>query len=307
VKWAGSYRAHRDRPATRPEDALPEPTVLSTSPAIPPGDCPRSYGYRVAKWRDTRRFGPGPYVLGFQRLKWDAGFPFSVPAVATIERLELGQSVTLLAGDNGSGKSTILEAIAAAIGFAEPGGELARLGELPAVPRNVLDDTRAPLLAPVLSATKPRNGYFLRAETFFNIAEFVDSGARFAPDLSLYGDVPFHAQSHGESFLALAANRFGADGLYLLDEPEAALSVTGALALLAVVTRAAKSGAQFVIATHSPILLAAPAARIYELDEDGINIADYDDLQAVRLMRGFLEAPERYLRQIMTDSETDDG
>jgi predicted ATPase len=118
--------------------------------------------------------------------------------------------VTLLAGDNGSGKSTILEAIAAAIGFAQQGGELDRLGELPAVPGHVLDDARAPLLAPVLSATKPRNGYFLRAESFFNVAEFIDSGDRFAPDLSLYGDVPLHAQSHGESFLALAANRFGA-------------------------------------------------------------------------------------------------
>jgi predicted ATPase len=234
-------------------------------------------------------------------------FPFSVPAVAMIERLELGQSVTLLAGDNGSGKSTILEAIAAAMGFAAQGGEFERLGELPAVPRNVVDDVDTPLLAPVLSATKPRNGYFLRAESFFNVAAFVDSGDRFAPDLSIYGDVPLHAQSHGESFLALAANRFGADGLYLLDEPEAALSVTGALALLAVVARAATSGAQFVIATHSPIVLAAPAARIYELDEDGINVADYDDLQAVRQMRGFLDAPERYLRQVLTNLDGDEG
>jgi predicted ATPase len=240
-------------------------------------------------------------------LHWGEEFPFSVPAIAAIERLGLGQSVTLLAGDNGSGKSTILEAIAAAIGFAQQGGELDRLGELPAVPGNVVDDVDTPLLAPVLSATKPRNGYFLRAESFFNLAEFIDSGDRFAPDLSLYGDVPLHAQSHGESFLALAANRFGADGVYLLDEPEAALSVTGALALLAVVARAAKAGAQFVIATHSPILLAAPGARIYELDEDGINITDYDDLQAVRLTRGFLDAPDRYLRQIMADSEADDG
>jgi predicted ATPase len=242
-------------------------------------------------------------VLGFQRRYWGDEFPFSVPAIAKIEQLSLGESVTLLAGENGSGKSTILEAIAAAIGFAEHGGELARLGELPAVPRCVLDDARVPLLAPVLSGTKPRNGYFLRAESFFNVAEFVDSGDRFAPDLSLYGDVPLHAQSHGESFLALAANRFGADGLYLLDEPEAALSVTGALALLAIVTRAANSGAQFVIATHSPILLAAPAAQIYELDEEGINSAVYDDLQAVRQMRGFLDAPDRYLRQITIDPE----
>jgi predicted ATPase len=242
-------------------------------------------------------------VLGFQRLKWDDEFPFSVPAVATIEQLDLGQSITLLTGDNGSGKSTILEAIAAAIGFAKQGGELARLGELPAVPRDVLDEVRVPLLAPVLSATKPRNGYFLRAESFFNVAEFIDSGDRFAPDLSLYGDVPLHAQSHGESFLALAANRFGADGIYLLDEPEAALSVTGALALLAIVSRAANSGAQFVIATHSPVLLAAPGARIYELDEDGVTTTGYDDLQTVRQMRGFLDAPDRYLRQIVIDAD----
>ena len=246
-------------------------------------------------------------MLGFQRLKWGDEFPFSVPAIAQIERLSLGESVTLLAGENGSGKSTILEAIAAAIGFAEHGGELDRLGELPAVPRTVLDDLRVPLLAPVLSGTKPRNGYFLRAESFFNVAEFVDSSDRFAPDLSLYGDVPLHAQSHGESFLALAANRFGADGLYLLDEPEAALSVTGALALLVIVTRAANSGARFVIATHSPVLLAAPAAQIYELDAEGINSAVYDDLQGVRQMRGFLDAPDRYLRQIMIDSEVGDG
>jgi predicted ATPase len=246
-------------------------------------------------------------VLGLQRLNWGDEFPFSVPAIANIEQLRLGESVTLLAGENGSGKSTILEAVAAAMGFAQHGGELARLGELPAVPRSVLDDRDVPLLAPVLSATKPRNGYFLRAESFFNVAEFVDSGDRFAPDLSLYGDVPLHAQSHGESFLALAANRFGADGLYLLDEPEAALSVTGELALLAVVSRAAHSGGQFVIATHSPVLLAAPDAQIYELDEEGVNRVAYDDVEAVRQMRGFLDAPDRYLRQVMADSEADDA
>src|ERR1700735_1219851 len=134
----------------------------------------------MGKWKDGRRFGPGPYVLGFQRLYWGDEFPFSVPAIANIERLRLGESVTLLAGENGSGKSTILEAIAAAIGFAEHGGELARLGELAAVPRSVLgrvgDQDDVPLLAPLLSRTRPRNGYFLRAESFFNLAEFIDSG-----------------------------------------------------------------------------------------------------------------------------------
>jgi predicted ATPase len=230
-------------------------------------------------------------------------FPFSVPAVAEVEQLCLDHPVTLLAGDNGTGKSTILEAIAAAIGVKEQGGEFSRLGDLPAAPRNVVDEHDTPLLAPVLSSTKPRNGYFLRAESFFNVAQFIDSGDRFAPDLSLYGDVPLHAQSHGESFLALAANRFGAEGIYLLDEPEAALSVTGALALLAIVIRAATSGAQFVIATHSPVLLAAPAAQIYEFDESGVSDSSYDDLQAVRQMRGFLDAPDRYVRQIMISSD----
>jgi predicted ATPase len=127
---------------------------------------------------------------------------------------------------------------------ATEGGELERSGELPAVPRAVLDDA----LEPVLSARKPRNGYFLRAESFFNIASFIDGAGMFAPDLSLYGELPLHEQSHGQSFLALAANRFGGESLYVLDEPEAALSVSGALALLAIVVRA--PGARAPAARH---------------------------------------------------------
>jgi predicted ATPase len=251
----------------------------------------------MARRRDIRQFGPGPYILGLEPESRGDGFPFDVPAVAQIGALDLGTPVTLLAGDNGTGKSTIVEAIAEAIGFAPEGGELERSGELPAVPRNALGDT----LAPVLSYTKPHNGYFLRAESFFNIATFIDGGSTFAPDLSLYGDVPLHEQSHGQSFLALAANRFAGNGLYILDEPEAALSVTGALALLAIVARAAEAGAQFVIATHSPVLLACPGARIYELDADGLAVCDYDDLEAVRFTRGFLESPERFIRAALGD------
>jgi predicted ATPase len=230
---------------------------------------------------------------------WRDGFPFDVPALAAVEDIRLDQPVTLLAGENGTGKSTILELVAEAIGFGEEGGELERLGELPATPRSVLKGA----LAPVLSDTKPRNGYYLRAESFFNIARFIGSGEQFSPDVSIYGGVLMHEQSHGESFLALAANRFGRDSLYLLDEPEAALSVSGELALVAVIARAARDGAQFVIATHSPILLACPSARIYELDESGVTTPGYDELQAVRLTRGFLEAPERYLRAIETEPD----
>jgi len=111
-----------------------------------------------------------------------------------------------------------------------------------------------------------------------------------------------HEQSHGESFLALATHRFAGEGLYILDEPEAALSVTGALAVLAAIVRAAGDGAQFVIATHSPILLACPGARIYELGEDGFIECEYDPLDAVRLTRGFLDDPGRYLRAALGDS-----
>jgi predicted ATPase len=254
----------------------------------------------MPKRRHVRRFGPGPYILGLRPVPahWDRRFPLEVPAVADVASLDLAAPVTFLAGDNGSGKSTLIEAIAEAVGFAGEGGELERAGQLPAVPRAVFDGALEPLLA---QWSKPRNGYFLRAESFFNIAAFVDGGGRFAPDLSLYGDVPLHGQSHGESFLALATNRFGGEGLYLLDEPEAALSVSGALALLAVMVRAARAGAQFVVATHSPILLACPEARIYQLGEGGIARCEYDDLDTVRFTRGFLEAPERYLRAALDE------
>jgi len=123
----------------------------------------------------------------------------------------------------------------------------------------------------------------------------------FAPDLSLYGDVPLHQQSHGQSFLALASNRFAGESIYVLDEPEAALSPSGALALVAIMAASARAGSQFIVATHSPILLACPGARIYELDESGFAPCAYDDLDGIRLLRGFLDAPERFLRAALED------
>lgn len=248
--------------------------------------------------RDDRRFGPGPYLLGLEQVGDSrTGFPYDLPALANVEDLALDRPVTFLAGENGAGKSTVIETLADAMAFAEEGGELERSGVLPPVPRPVLNDW----LAPRVTRTRPRNGYFLRAESFFNIASFVDGGSIHAPDVSLYGGVSLHEQSHGQSFLALAANRFAGNGLYLLDEPEAALSVTSLLALLAIIVRAAEDGAQFVIATHSPILLACPGARIYEIDEDGFTERDYDALSAVALTRAFLDAPERYLRAVLED------
>lgn len=251
--------------------------------------------------RDRRRIGPGPYVLGLRRVerRWGSGFPFDLPVIEGIEALRIDAPVTLLAGDNGAGKSTVVEAVAEAMGLPEEGGELERFSERPgstiARPRPVLGGA----LEPVTGATKPSRGYFLRAESFFGVATAMDDPAVLAADPSIYGGTGLMHQSHGESFLALAANRFGGQGLYVLDEPEAALSVTGQLALLAVVARAAADGAQFLIATHSPILLALPGARLYELDGDGARPAEYDELEAVRLTRGFLADPGRWVRAAM--------
>ncbi len=209
-------------------------------------------------------------------------------------------ATVLLAGDNGTGKSTLVEAIAGAIGFAEEGGELQRSGELPAVPRAVLDGA----LEPVLSNRKPSLGYFLRAESFFNVAAFVDSGGTFSPDLSLYGDVPLHQQSHGQSFLALASNRFGGEGLYVLDEPEAALSPSRQLALLkAIDVLVRQRRSQFVIATHSPILMAYPHATIYHLSERGIVPVAYEDTEHYRVTRDFLTNRALYLHHLLDDGQ----
>ena len=249
-----------------------------------------------------RRPGPGPYLRSMRRTDpadpWpEAPFPFDVAALEQLAGLALDAPITLLAGDNGTGKSTIVELLAETMGFGEEGGELVRLGELPPKPAPVLEDR----LRPELTEHFPAGGYFLRAESFFNVAQFVDSGSKFSPDLSLYGGAPLHGQSHGQSFLALAANRFGPNGLYLLDEPEAALSVTGCLALLAIITRASRAGAQFIIATHSPILLACPGATIYEVDEDGIAPCPWDALDTVRTTRAFLDAPERFIEAAVAD------
>jgi predicted ATPase len=241
---------------------------------------------------DARRLGPGPYVTGLRREEGHdpAAHPLALPVLAP-GAVDLRAPITLLTGDNGTGKSSYVETLAEAMGFSEEGGELERSGELPPRPHAVLGGA----VAPQVTGCKPRGGYFLRAESFFNVAGLVDGGGRFAPDLSLYGDVPLHGQSHGQSFLALAANRFGPDGLYLLDEPEAALSFSGQLALLAILTRAATAGAQVVVATHSPVLLACPGARIYELGEDAVDEVAYDEVDAVRSLRAFLQAPARFL------------
>jgi predicted ATPase len=223
-------------------------------------------------------------------------FPFTIPAVQTLRDhgLAFESPVTYLVGENGSGKSTLIEALAIASGFNAAGGSANLQFETRASESSLADHLRL-----VRGTRRPRTGFFLRAESFFNVATAIEE----LPDDGLrpYGGKSLHEQSHGESFIALVVNRFGPDGLYVLDEPEAALSPQNCLTLLRRIHELVTSGSQFVIATHSPLLLAYPGATIYSLDEDGFDTTTYDDSGPVSLTRTFLDAPERFLRELFLD------
>ena len=207
--------------------------------------------------------------------------------------------VTFLVGENGTGKSTLLEAVAVACGFNAEGGT-----------RNFsfsTRDTHSPLhrYLTVGRRSYPRDGFFLRAESFYNVATNIDEmdeepgpGGRI---IDSYGGVSLHRQSHGESFLSLVEHRFGGQGLYLLDEPEAALSPTRMMSLLVLMRNLVKKHSQFLIATHSPILMAYPGACIYQLSETGISQVNYRDTEHYRLTRRFLEAPERMMELLFQE------
>jgi predicted ATPase len=151
---------------------------------------------------------------------------------------------------------------------------------------------------------RPRTDFFLRAESFYNVASEIDALDREPggpPIKNSYGGQSLHSRSHGESFIATLTNRFGGGGLYLLDEPESALSFRGCLTLLRVIHDLVAAGSQFVIATHSPFILATPDALIYALDEDGMRSVSYDDAEPVVNARAFLRAPDSYLRHLFSD------
>lgn len=205
--------------------------------------------------------------------------------------------VTFLVGENGTGKSTLLEAIAVACGFNPEGGT-----------RNFSfssNDTHSPLYR-ALSVTRghvlPKDGFFLRAESFYNLASEIDRLNDILPLLDSYGGRSLHDQSHGESFLSLVINRFGTGGLYLLDEPEAALSPQSQLALLAHIYNLSKTS-QLIIATHSPILLACPDAAIYELTEHGLTLTPYKQTGHYTLTKQFLDCPDRILSLLLHEED----
>jgi predicted ATPase len=230
-------------------------------------------------------------------------YPFTLPVVTGLRamgRLVLDPAVTFLIGDNGTGKSTLVEAIAVAAGFNPEGGS----ANFRFATRHT-ESTLGANLRLVRGVRRWRNGFFLRAESFYNVASEVDRLAEDPmgpPLLPAYGGRSLHERSHGESFLNLAMHRFGPNGLYLLDEPEAALSVHGCLAMVARIRELTRDGSQFVIATHSPILLAVPDARILQIEVDGsIAAVAYDEAQPVELTRSFLAEPGRFLHHLFNE------
>jgi predicted ATPase len=227
----------------------------------------------------------------------DDGYPFSLPALRGLESLRLAAPVTFFVGENGTGKSTLLEAIAVAAGYNAEGGS-----------RNLRFATRAThselhaRLRLVRGVRRPRNGYFLRAESFYNVASEIDrldTQTLGQPLIDSYGGRSLHDQSHGESFMSLVTHRFSGDGLYLLDEPEAALSPSRQLALLVRMHDLVRAGSQFIIATHSPILLGAPDAAIHVLNEDGMTATSYEDTDHYTVTRRFLEDRHGVLRRLL--------
>jgi len=229
-------------------------------------------------------------------------YPFSLPAVRNLETLPLHPAVTFIVGENGSGKSTLVEAVAVAAGFNTEGGS-----------RNFSFATRAShselhrCLRLTRNHVRPRTGFFLRAESFFNVATEIERLDRIAcsqPPLGdSYGGRPLHEQSHGESFIALLKNRFGPHGLYFLDEPEAALSPSRQMAALVRIHDLVRAGSQFVIATHSPILMAYPDATILAVGAHGLAPVRYEETEHHTLTRRFLNNPDGMLRELLKDDQ----
>jgi predicted ATPase len=222
--------------------------------------------------------------------------PFNIRAFSHGIHLSFRANVTFFVGENGSGKSTLLEAIATSSGFGLTGGNRDHSFHV--------EDPRTDLGQALRLAWLPKvtEGFFMRAESFFNFATYLDE----VSTLRAYGGKSLHAQSHGESFMALFVHRFE-QGVYILDEPEAALSPSRQLAFLRVIHELEKPGhAQFLISTHSPILLAYPGAVLFSLDGDRIEEVRYEDTEHYKITRDFLACPERYLKHLLSDGPQDE-
>lgn len=218
-------------------------------------------------------------------------YPFSIPAVNALDSLSFRSNVTFFVGENGSGKSTILEAIAYQCGFHTAGGGRNNSYEVDSSHSALGDHIRLSWMP------KLTNGFFLRAETFYQFASHLDT---MPESLRYYGGRSLHEQSHGEAFLSLFKHRFGKKAIYLLDEPEAALSPARQLALLRIM-KDLENEAQFIIATHSPVLLGYPDAQILNFDVQPVSEIRYEDTLHYIVTRRFLENRAKVLDELFQD------
>lgn len=225
----------------------------------------------------------------------------NLPVISNLKKMGelcLSKPVTFLVGENGVGKSTLIEGIAVAMGFNPEGGT---------VNFNFATKESHSNLHEYLTVSrgykKHRDGFFLRAESFYNVASNIDDldsepvgGSKIIDN---YGGVSLHAQSHGESFMALVENRFRGNGLYILDEPEAALSPMRLMRLMYCMQELVNKNSQFIISTHSPILMTYPGAEVLEITEDRIKSVDYRDTDHFLITKRFMDAPERILKDLL--------
>lgn len=225
-------------------------------------------------------------------------YPFNLEIIRGFESLAFHPKVTFIIGENGSGKSTLLEAIATSWGFNPEGGT-----------KNFNFSTNAShselhkYLRLAKSFKKAKDGFFLRAESFYNVASNIDKldeDPGFGPPIkTYYGGISLHHQSHGESFFSLMIHRFGGKGLYILDEPEAALSPTRQMAMLSRMHELIRADSQFIIATHSPIILSYPDSDIYEIKNGELLLCKYKDTEHYKITKNFINSPELFLKTLL--------
>ncbi|TDO23351.1 AAA family ATPase [Pedobacter duraquae] len=231
-------------------------------------------------------------------------YPFNIPCIQNIDKISFHPKVTYLIGENGMGKSTLMEAIAVSLGFNAEGGTKNFNFNTQATHSNLTDYLRISR-----GPYRMKDGFFLRGESFYNVASQIDKLDKEGmgpPIKDSYGGKSLHEQSHGESFWSVFMHRFGGDGLYMLDEPESALSVTRQMAMLVRINKLVNKRSQFIIATHSPIILAYPNALIYQLTPEGIAKVNYKETDAYQLYKRFLDDPHKMTSMLLDDSEDDE-
>ena len=231
----------------------------------------------------------------FKHYPENNSYPFNIPAIRFLQdgkRLSFEKPVTFFVGENGMGKSTLIEAIAVASGFSAEGGSRDHCFDTM--------DTHSDLYKyiTVARSTIPKDSFFLRAESFYNVASYLDHSGS---EMTRYGGTSLHKQSHGESFMSLVENRFEGNGIYILDEPEAALSPGRLMQLLVRIDELVKQGSQFIISTHSPILMAYPHADIYQFSETGIEALEFKETEHYKITKMFIDRPEYMMKYLLND------